>query len=754
MVGNRASYNLRCQSCRRKKQARSLRNLNRDIQIQRDVAGVPHITAKNLEDALYGLGYVHSRDRLTQILFSRTVASGTAAARIANNSELLETDKFFRRIGLHKNLSREAAQFESNRAEQIASYCAGVNDGMKATGRTLPMWATGFRPDEWNIKSVLLIGKLLSFGGLAVSQMQNERLLIELIHAGANETALRHIFSPRLDRADFDLLRQIHMSNQLSDSALELLTDLPRLAGSNAWAVAPSRSASGGALLAGDPHLEINRLPAIWYEAALEWGQNYVMGATLPGCPLFAVARTRDLAWAVTYMKGDTIDYFIEDCRKGGETGWQYRRGDTWHDFRIREETIERKGTKADELRILENGLGILDGDPDETGDGLHLSFAWTGSFEISSKAISTWLDILESDSAEQAMDAAKHCTQPTLCFVFADADGHIGLQGCGTFPIREGVADGLVPLPAWDERNHWKGWHSKDVLPRIYDPACGFVATANEAANPDGGPLLITQFLPDYRKRRIDERLAELEEATVGDMQALQHDLVSLQARDLLSVFLPHMEDGRIKERLANWDHRYDRESEEATLFQRLYVYVIMEVCGQEHVLGWRRALYICTRAGYSTMVLAAIDRLLMSDDSPLWDDVDKGALIRKAVQRLEGFKTVPWKQKNNFQFVNRFFGSRRVGRLLGFDSRRIPMSGCHATPFQGHVFQTATREQTFAPSYHFVADLSSNEAWTNLPGGPSESRFSQFYKSDVARWINGEYKCLLAANADFESS
>ena len=68
-------------------------------------------------------------------------------------------------------------------------------------------------------------------------------------------------------------------------------------------------------IAAADPHLEVNRLPAIWYEAVLRWEDRYVMGATLPGCPLFAVARTNDVAWGVTYMKGDAIDYFIEDCR-------------------------------------------------------------------------------------------------------------------------------------------------------------------------------------------------------------------------------------------------------------------------------------------------------------------------------------------------------------------------------------------------------------------------------------------------------
>ena len=89
------------------------------------------------------------------------------------------------------------------------------------------------------------MGNLLSFGGLVVGQQQNERILLELIQAGVDPDKLRELFSPSLDDADFDLLRQISLTSQLSDEALEMITDLPRLAGSNAWAVGPERSATG-----------------------------------------------------------------------------------------------------------------------------------------------------------------------------------------------------------------------------------------------------------------------------------------------------------------------------------------------------------------------------------------------------------------------------------------------------------------------------------------------------------------------------
>lgn len=219
-----------------------LPNTRRRFEVARDDNGVPHVRGATWLDALFGLGYMHATDRPTQLLFSRSVASGHAAEEIAGTPEMFETDGFFRRIGLNLDLDTEVRNLDDRTFSQLTAYCEGVNDGLKDSGRSLPMWATGFQPQPWNQQAVLLIGKLLSFGGLAVGQMQNERLLLELIHAGVNDDALRELFTPRLDDVDFALIRQIKMSNQLSDEALEMITDLPRLAGSNAWAVSPQRA--------------------------------------------------------------------------------------------------------------------------------------------------------------------------------------------------------------------------------------------------------------------------------------------------------------------------------------------------------------------------------------------------------------------------------------------------------------------------------------------------------------------------------
>jgi penicillin amidase len=729
----------------------------------RDEAGVPHVEAADWRTAVYALGYLHALDRTTQLLFARVVGGGRSAEVIADRPELVEMDRFFRQAGLFVRLDEEAGQLPEAERAELTAYCEGVNDGLRQAGRSLPMRAVGYRAEPWDVQAVMLIANLLNYNGLAIGQQHQERVILELIHAGADQERLRELFSPLLDDVDFDLLRRVKISRRLSDEALEMIADLPMLAGSNAWAVRPERSASGSALLASDPHLEINRLPAIWYEAVLRFGGEYVIGATLPGTPIFAVGRNRHLAWGVTHHKSDICDYFIEDCRLQGGDGegahgrWQFRRGDEWRDFQVRQETIRRKGGATVEQRVYFNELGTLDGDPAALGEGLQLLNAWTGDRAGVGRSLGTWSQLVHERGAQAAMDLVRECPHPTLAWVFADRAGHIGLQTSGWAPLRPPHCSGVTPMPAWDERNHWLGIRPTEDLPRVLDPSEGFISTANETINPPNGPPLVTLPMMEFRKRRIDDVLRRTSRAEIADMQDLQYDVVSLQALDLLAALLPHLPDGPLKQRLAAWDGNYAEDSVEATLFQDLYRRVVVEIFGQppgEHGgLGWRRVAFLSTRAGFSYLIVACIDRLLQRDESTWWQARGKGELVRKAAAAVEVDTARPWGQVNTFRLLNRFFENAFFGEVLRFHSRPLAMPGNFATPFQGNLFRLAGRETSFAPSIHFVCDLGTDEAWTNLPGGPSESRFSRWYKSDVPRWQQGEYK-RLAGDGSAEGS
>ena len=721
------------------------KNLNRDVSIERNQFGVPQIYASSQPDAYYGLGYIHAFDRRTQMMFARCLAAGEAAEQISSSEQLLQSDRYFRRIGLARDLLKHPLDFTQFQSDLIESYVEGVNDAMKIVWRTLPMWLTGFRPKTWDVQSVLLVGKLLAFGALAINQMRSERLIIEMIHAGVSEEGLKELFASRLDDADFDLIRQIKLQNKLSDEALGIMTELPTLSGSNAWAISPSRTETGNAMLCSDPHLECNRFPAVWYEAILDWKDDFMMGASLPGCPLFAVCRMKNIAWGVTHMKGDCVDYFIEDCRRTNAGVWQYRREDQWHDFEVIKEQVHSKKGERYELKVYRSDVGTLEVDPLNHGEGLQLAFDWTGAHGNASEAIGVWLNLTAASSTSEAMTIASDSTQPTLCWTFADSEGHIGMQSSGRFPVRGNGHNGLTPIPAWNPKNHWQGWTAASDLYSIYDPPEGFVCTANEEL-PSNGRMLITQPYPDYRYRRIKAVLGETEKANLQNMQSLHYDFISTQAHDLVPLLTEHLDDSPEVKLLREWNGSFNSSSKQAAIYHHLYHEVIREIFGKAEGLGKARIDFLTSLEGYIVMMVAVFDRTLPKSESWWWKDRDKGEMIRaawrRALDKVDANTT--WDDVNQFQFADRFIGSCSLARWLGIESRVEGMPGNHSTVFQGHVTFKDGRLSSFSPAYHFIVDMGSEEAHTNLAGGPRENPFSKYYKSDLLRWRKGEYKRL----------
>ena len=84
------------------------------------------------------------------------------------------------------------------------------------------------------------------------------------------------------------------------------------------------------------------------------------------------------------------------------------------------------------------------------------------------------------------------------------------------------------------------------------------------------------------------------------------------------------------------------------------------------------------------------------------------------------------------------------KLPRFTGFDRGPVTIIGSLATPHQGQIFESAARQTTFAPSLRMVIDLSSDDVFTNMAGGPSDRRFSKWYCSDLKNWISGKYKRL----------
>src|SRR5947209_2562244 len=225
--------------------------LNSAVEIVRDRWGIPHVSAHDEHDALFGQGFCHAQDRLWQMELSRRLARGRLAEVLG--APALDIDRFMRRLGLHRAAQTEWDTSTQPTRASLLAYTAGVNAGIETcrnTGRLpIEFVLTRFSPAPWEPLDTLSYGRYLAFS-LAPnweSELIRSRLIARLGYAGA--AALE----PDVWQPDTDALPRLV---DWGPAEMPEPGELPPVLlpggppSSNAWVVAGSRSSSGTPLLA------------------------------------------------------------------------------------------------------------------------------------------------------------------------------------------------------------------------------------------------------------------------------------------------------------------------------------------------------------------------------------------------------------------------------------------------------------------------------------------------------------------------
>ena len=715
------------------------------VGIARTEDGVVKLWAEDELGLARGLGFAHAQDRLVQMILVRLVGQGRLCECLVNDDDALEIDIFMREMGLARYAKIEAVNATGEGRSLGDAYAEGVNHWLGTNRRPIELMMVRYDPEWWTIADTILTIKLMSYVGLAQSQQDMEKFLIQAVRAGVPTDRLAKLVAPHLDGLDeatVKLIARLQYLQPLFPEALRFGGAAQTLMASNNWAVAGSRTESGNPLQCNDPHLECNRLPAIWYEAVMHTDVGYRIGATMPGVPGLVMGRTRSLSFGFTYGFMDMIDYFIEQCHANG-----YRRGESFVPLKTRTETIERKGESPVEITVRETDLGVLESDSREHDleDGFYLCRAWSAHRAGGAASLDA---LARLPSATTVSDAQQIVREVVIScnWLLADRDGNIGYQQSGLLPDRR--HSGLHPVPAWNELSRWRGVVSADQLHSLLNPLEGFLATANNDLNPESGLLAINLPMGSYRVDRIRALLSEREICTVEDMQRIQNDLFSLQAERFMSVLRPLLPETFAGRLLAGWDCCYDCQSRGATLFETVYHAILREVFGKGF-LGEE----VWDSMVSSTAIVAdyyhLFDDALLGDDPSWFGDEDRTRVFKRVLEEvltevdLEAIS--PWGRLQHIMMKNVFFDGR-LPRWTGFDHGPIELPGNRATVVQGGIFKAHNRQTTFTPSWRFITDLGEDRALTALAGGPSGRRFSRWYKTDINRWLNGDYKILSA--------
>ena len=417
-----------------------------EARIIRDGYGVPHVFGARDADVSFGFGYAHAEDDWTTIQDTLIAARGKSAEY--KGKDVAPQDYLYDLFKVGESVAQNYDNQVSAEAKAIArAYAAAMN-----------LYAVN-HPEEV-YPNILPITEQDVLAGFAWATP----------------------FFYRLDGYLTDLFTAEDQPNVSPWGQTSALNDEAyAVRGSNAFAVAPSRSTDGHARLVGNSHQPMTG-PYAWYEAHLVSGEGMnTLGGTFPGVPILAQGVTPNLAWTHTVNRPDLIDIYALDV-DDVDKPTQYMLDGKWVAFERTKSKFRVKLAGPFSLPVSRDVLWSKHGPVLSTPTGHYaIRFAGLGALEPGGLgALDQWLAMNKATNMEQWRAALE--SQGVLSFniVYGDKDGNIGAVYNARMPRRiEGPEWGEI-LPGDRSELIWEDFRPISDMPQIWNPDCGWVFSAN----------------------------------------------------------------------------------------------------------------------------------------------------------------------------------------------------------------------------------------------------------------------------------
>jgi penicillin G amidase len=543
----------------------TLSGLKEPVEVFYDEYGVPHIYAQNETDAYYALGYVHAQDRLFQMEMIRRAASGRLSEVLGK--DLLKVDKLFRTLGIHEFARTHAEKFLSadTSAFQKAAlaYQHGINEFVR-TGKTpIEFSIIGIPKTEFKPEDIYLAVGFMSFGfaeGLRVDPVL-EKIRTELSAEYLKDLAVQTPVNAVLIK-NFDGKGNIPATDSLIsflNAALEKIP-VPLWQGSNGWAVAGSRTASGQPILANDTHIGFSQ-PAVWYEAHLEYPGYRFYGHHIAGIPFGLLGQNHFAGWGLTMFENDDTDFFYEETNEEGQVKYKGE----WVDLTWRKEIIKIKDDVDFELTIPATPHGnMISGILDHTEELKPASLWWLLNHEAN-YALQAAYQLNHSKNFTDVEKAASLFSSPGLNLMYADAHGNIAWWSVAKLPVRPEHVVSKFFLDGSSGLDEYQGFYDFSKNPHAVNPPWGYVYSANNQPDTVEGVLYPGYYYPRSRAGRIEELLQEEKKWTREDMKVINLDVTSHMHADIahqLASILNEINKPEFKEvtsQLETWQGQHE---------------------------------------------------------------------------------------------------------------------------------------------------------------------------------------------------
>lgn len=750
---------------------RSLAGLGEPVRIERDAIGVPVVRGGSRADVARATGFLHAQERFFQMDLTRRAAAGELAGLLGPG--LVDAD---RRLRLHRFRARAQAVLASLPVRErslLQAYTEGVNSGLAALGARPPEYLLLRRsPRPWSAEDSLLViyAMWVDLQGLDARREREYDLLATALppallafmdspdpvwQAALDGTVLPPAPLPTAQEYDLRRLDPALFERAAPAAGNPLrLTFAPEapaaMVGSNNWALAGPRTASGRALVANDMHLGL-RVPNTWYRARLvaEGEGVDVSGATLAGLPAVVAGSNGRVAWGFTNSYGDFQDLVVVERLPGDPD--RYRTPEGPREFLRTTETIEVAGGEPQALTVVETIWGPLAG---EDAAGRPVALAWTAHRP---EGLNLRLfDLERAADLDEAVEAASRSGIPAQNALIGDAAGRIGWVVAGRIPVRSGF-DGSRPASWAGPGVGWAGWVGAEEQPRLADPEGGQAWSAN--ARVVGGERLARLGDGGYahgsRSRQIRDALTRLERAQPRDFLALHLDDEALYKAQWQPLLLAVLEAGGERfaaaaQLLREWSGRAAAEERGYRLlreFEQVVTQRAFEMLTVEARARWpQRPFRVPSGFTDAAWRLAnARPPHLLDPRFGSWDEwlaAAAEAALDRASDGCGQLTDCPWGQANTARIRH------PLSAALPVLSAWLDMP---ATPMPGDWSVPRVQTPTFGASERFAVEPGREEhGYFHMPGGQSGHFLSPFYRAGHDAWVKGEPTPFLPGPAE----
>ena len=512
-----------------------------------DEWGVPHIFADDSERALRAFGWAQMRSHGDLILRLYGQARGRAAEYWGEG--FLDSDREVRRYGIPSQADRAYMALDATMRGYLDAFAAGVNAYAREHADRIS--------DRY--EAVLPVT-----GRDVLAHAQRVFHFFATANGYAGGTSVDQLVS--------QWMGQSSSTSKAPDSAR------PDALGSNAVAVGPSRSASGNAMLMGNPHLAWSDFMR-FYEAQITAPDYDAYGATLVGMPALAIAFNDHLGWTHTVNALDASDVYELTLTQDGRG---YLLDGEIRSFRTQTHTLQVKQSdgslRTETLTVKRSAHGPVVAERDGR------ALAVRTVIQDPPEAFRAWWRMGQARDLDGFEDALDELDLPFFTVMYADDAGHVMHLFNGRVPERsQGDAqfwDGIVPGDT--SKTLWTSFHVYDELPKLVNPDSGWLQNANDppwhttvpGLDPQNYPAYMAPERMNFRAQQLANLLTADASITFEELIEIKHSTKMLLADRVLDELIPAARDSdsalahRAADVLADWDRRADADSRGALLF------------------------------------------------------------------------------------------------------------------------------------------------------------------------------------------